>query len=72
MISIKTETKINGTLYCVTAECSPAATETVEQKLERMICRRASDTESYQSGQNISLALSEKVREHSNNIIAKG
>jgi len=64
MTPVKTETKINGTLYCVIAECSPAATESLEQKLERLICRHAGDTESYQTQHDLPLALSEKMREH--------
>ena len=39
-----TETRIGNTIYIVTAECSSKATETVEQKLERMICRHISDS----------------------------
>jgi hypothetical protein len=64
MTSVKTETNINGTLYCITAECSPTATETVEKKLERLICRHVSDTESYQSKCETPLAMCEKVREY--------
>jgi len=47
MQTVTTETKIAGKIYRVTAECSPTATETVEKKLERLICRHISDTESY-------------------------
>jgi hypothetical protein len=36
MEPITTETIISGKVYCVTAECSPTATETVEKKLERL------------------------------------
>ncbi len=43
-----TEKKIGNTLFIVTAECSPTATETIEKKLERLICRCFSDTNSYQ------------------------
>ena len=43
-----TETKIGNTRYIVTAECSPNATETIEQKLERIILRNVSDTKNYQ------------------------
>lgn len=42
-----TETKIGNTLFIVTSECSPTATETIEKKLERLICRHFSDTKSY-------------------------
>jgi len=59
-----TETKIGATLYIVKTECSPAATETVEKKLERMICRHVSDTESYQADKPESLAMYGKVREY--------
>ena len=51
-----TETQIGSTLYIVTAECSPSATETVEQKLERLICRHFSDTNSYQPKRDKQLA----------------
>ena len=44
---IVTETKIGNTLFIVTSECSLAATETIEKKLERLICRHFSDTKSY-------------------------
>ena len=33
-----TETQIGNTLFIVTAECSPTAKETIEKKLERLIC----------------------------------
>ena len=42
-----TETQIGNTLFIVTSECSPDATETIEKKLERLICRHFSDTKSY-------------------------
>lgn len=32
-----TEIKIGKTLFIVTAECSPTATETIEQKLKNLI-----------------------------------
>ena len=38
-----TEIRIGKTLYIVTAECSPTATETVEKKLERLILSHAAD-----------------------------
>ena len=44
-----TETRIGNTLYIVTAECSPTATETVEKKLERLILRHFSDTKRFQN-----------------------
>jgi hypothetical protein len=43
-----TETQIGNTTYIVTSECSPNAMETVKKKLERLICRHISDTQSYQ------------------------
>ena len=69
MEAVRTETRIGGKLYILTAECSPAATETVEKKLERLICRHASDTKSYQPGHDISLAIPEEVRKHGTNTI---
>jgi len=63
-----TETQIGRTVYIVEAECSPKATETVEQKLERIISRHASDavqdTESYQLNNGETLAMCGIVREH--------
>ena len=44
-----TETRIGNTLFIVTSECSPTATETIEKKLERLISRHFSDTNSYLS-----------------------
>ena len=41
------ETRIGRTLYVVTSECSPNATETVEKKLERMICGQLIGSKSY-------------------------
>ncbi|MDR2531551.1 MAG: transposon-encoded TnpW family protein [Oscillospiraceae bacterium] len=38
-----TEKTIGHTTFVVTSECSPTATETLVQKLERLICRHASD-----------------------------
>lgn len=49
MEPITTETIISRKVYCVIAECSPTATETVEKKLERLICRHVSDPESYRT-----------------------
>jgi len=71
MEPITTETIISRKVYCVTAECSPTATETVEKKLERLICRHVSDTESYQTKDPETLAISEIVREHTTDIIIK-
>ena len=69
MEPITTETIIGGKIYCVTAECSPTATETVEKKLERLICRHVSDTESYQTKEPETLAMSAIVREYTTDTI---
>ena len=68
---ITTETIISGKVYCVTAECSPTATETVEKKLERLICRHVSDSENYQTKELETLDISEIVREYTTNAIVK-
>lgn len=52
-----TETKIGKTLFIVTSECSPAAIETVEKKLERLILKHVSDTDSYQPKRKKQLAM---------------
>ena len=52
-----TEMRIGKTLYIVTAECSPTATETVEKKLERLILRRFSDTKRFQNKDENSFAM---------------
>jgi|GEM_PF-1193158 len=69
---MKTEIKIDGTLYCVTSVCSPTATETVEKKLERLICRHVSDTKSYQGQHGIPLAMCETVRNYTPELILRG
>lgn len=69
MEPIITETTIDGKVYSVMAECSPTATETVEKKLERIICRHASDPESYHSLCDKPLAMCEIVREHGTDTI---
>ena len=71
MEPVTTETKINGKLYIVTAECSPTAIETVEKKVKRLIFRHLSDTKSYQSNEPESLAICEIVCEHGTDIIKK-
>ena len=71
MEQITTETIIGGKVYCVTAECSPTATETVEKKLERLICRHVSDTVSYQIKEPETLAISEIVCEYTTDNIVK-
>ena len=59
-----TETKIDGKVYHVIAECSPTATETVVKKLERLISRHVLDTKSYQINSGKPLDMCEIVREH--------
>lgn len=71
MKSTKTETIISGKVYCVTAECSQGATETVEKKLERLICRHVSDTKSYQTKEPKTLAISEIVCQYTTDTIVK-
>lgn len=39
-----TEVEIGNTLFVVTSECSPSATETLEQKLLRMMRRHVCGT----------------------------
>jgi len=58
------EKMIGNTLFVVTSECSSTASETLEQKLERLICRHASDTKSYQNKTPESLAMCGNLREH--------
>lgn len=38
----KSEIRVGKTLFIVTAECSPTATETIEQKLKKLINQHAS------------------------------
>ncbi len=38
----KTEIRVGKTIFIVTAECSPTATETIEQKLKKLINQHAS------------------------------
>ena len=71
MKSTKTETIISGKVYCVTAECSQGATETVEKKLERLICRHVSDTKSYQTKEPEMLDISEIVCQYTTDTIVK-
>ena len=66
-----TEKQIGRTVYLVTSECSPNATETVEKKLERLICRRVSDTKSYLPVIEMPLAMSEDQSEHGTNSTTK-
>ena len=66
MSIVKTETQIGRTLYIVTAECSAAATETIEQKLERIISRHIADvipdTKSYQLNSGKTVAMCKNQR----------
>ena len=64
-----TETQIGNTLYIVTAECSPTATETIEKKLERLICRHFSDTNSYQPVRDKHLAMYSNQSEYGSDTI---
>jgi len=59
-----TETKIGNTLFIVTSECSPDATETLEKKLERLICRRFSSAKSYPPERDSQLDVSSNQSEH--------
>ena len=38
----KTEIRVGKTIFIVTAECSPTATETIEQKLKKLINQHTS------------------------------
>ena len=59
-----TEKRIDNTIFIVTSACSNDATETVEQKLERLICRHVSDAKCYQPERDLSLASRGIVREN--------
>ena len=59
-----TETQIGNTLFIVTSECSPAATETIEKKLERLICRHFSSAKSYPQERDLQLDVSTNQSEH--------
>ena len=65
MKPIITETKIGNTLYIVSAECSPNAKETLEQKLERIIRRHVADV---LPSTNIQLGISEKSLDKCRNL----
>ena len=45
MREYRREKKIGNTLFIVTSECSPEATETLSQKLMRILSRQISDAE---------------------------
>ena len=59
-----TETRIGKTLYIVTAECSPTATETVEKKLERLILRHVSDTIMFQNKDENQITMCSNLSEY--------
>lgn len=61
---IVTDTRFGNTLIIVTGECSPAATETIEKKLERLILRHVSDLKCYQNDNSKSVALCTSQSEH--------
>ena len=69
--NIITEKQIGRTVYFVKSECSPSATETVEQKLERLICRRFSDAKSYPPVIESPLAMRGIQSEHGTNLTPK-
>ena len=45
---VVTETRFGNTLIIVTGECSPIATETIQEKLERIILRHLPALKNYQ------------------------
>jgi len=51
-----TEMRIGNTLIIVTRECSPNATETIQEKLERIMLRHLPDLKNYQDIDNKELA----------------
>ena len=65
------ETRIGKTLYIVTSECSPNATETLEKKLERLMRRHSSDAKSYPFVREIPVAMCETVCEDASYSIIK-
>ena len=65
------ETQIGRTLYIVTSEYSPRATETLEKKLERLMRRHISDAKSYPFVREIPLAMCETVCEDASYSIVK-
>lgn len=69
---IVTETKIGNTRYIVTSECSPAATETIEAKLERLISRHVSDTQSYPPEREDPLAVPPDQSEYGSDTLSEG
>ena len=64
-----TETQIGNTLFIVTSECSTSATETIEKKLERLICRRFHSSKSYPQVRDIQLDESSNQSEHGTSTI---
>ena len=59
-----TEMQIGNTLFIITSECSPTATETIEKKLERLICRHYSSAKSYPQERDLQLDVSTNQSEH--------
>lgn len=59
-----TETQIGNTLFIVTSECSPTATETIEKKLERLICRHFPSAKNYPQERDLQLDVSTNQSEH--------
>ena len=59
-----TETRIGKTLFIVTAECSPTATESVEKKLQRLILRHISDIKRFHDNDENQFAMCTNQSEH--------
>ena len=59
-----TDIRIGKTLYIVTAECSPTATETVEEKLERLILSHAADVINLQNKDENTIAMCSNQSEY--------
>lgn len=64
-----TETQIGNTLFIVTSECSPTATETIQKKLERLICRHFASAKSYPQERDLQLDVSVNQSEHGTSTI---
>ncbi len=65
------EKQIGNTLFIMSSEYSDKASETVAEKLERLILRHASDTESYLFDSGKPLDNTEIVREYGTDTIIK-
>lgn len=61
---VVTETRFGNTLIIVTGECSPTATETIQEKLERIILRHLSDLKNYQEDGKKKNIVTETSMEH--------